>query len=254
MGVLIWQERCCVVSAHFVAACAEWCRAVELACDYIVGAGESAFEVGAYRGDEDDEEIVFGGMYAYLGCCSEEQGTYVESGSAFVGRDEAFVDFDDAADHFDEEFGGYFGHYDAAGCGLEAFCISPWAKDSDFAIGAAECFLSFEGFLAVVKAGGCHVEGDGSVGCLLDFAPCAVMVFASDVVVGLHVGEWQMSPVELGLLHGLCCVLSSKLLQNYCGLCRVGRLVEKNLLFLWFSMGSLYLCCDWPMAEKDLKR
>ena len=90
----------------------------------------------------------------------DEEGTYVERGARFVGRNEAFVEENDAAHHFAELVGRHFGHQDALRRVLHACCVFLDAESADFAVGAAVGFQAFEGLLPVVQASGCHVQVD----------------------------------------------------------------------------------------------
>ena len=128
-------------------------------------------------------------MNAYLCACTYEQWAHVEGCSALIGRNEALVEAHHLLYHFDELLGGKFGHEDSAAGALQAGCILVGTEHTYLAVGTAICLESLEGFLTVVKACGCHVQGDSLLAAHLYFAPRTVAVVATHVVISLHVTE-----------------------------------------------------------------
>ena len=154
-------------------------------------------EVRTYGGDEDDEQIFVGGANAHLCAGTDEQRTDVKCCTTLVGRDETLIEFHHAAHHFHKLLGREFGHQNAAASALHAFGIVGESECADFTIGATEGFLSFEGLLSVVQTGGGHVQVDGFGRRHFNFAPFAVAIVATHVVVGGHVAEGQIGPVDI---------------------------------------------------------
>ena len=128
-------------------------------------------------------------MYAHLRARAYEQGTDVKGCAAFVGRDKTFVEFHNLFHHPAEQIRGNFGHQYAPAGALQAFGIVFHTEDAYFAVGTAECLLPFECFLPVVQAGGRHVNVYRFGGADFYFAPLAVAVVATHVIVGGHVAE-----------------------------------------------------------------
>ena len=186
-----------IVTSHFETSGAVRCSAVIFARDHVVCCGKSAFEVRPHRRDEDDKQVFVGWADAHLRTCADKQRANIESGTAFVGRNETFIEFHDTAHHFHENFRRKFGHQDATAGALHAGCIVGKAEGADTTIGAAESFLPFEALLSVVQTGGCHVQIDGFGRRYFDFAPFAVAIIATYVVVGGHVAEGQVGPVDI---------------------------------------------------------
>ena len=195
VGLVVGAQAGGVVASYLIYTCAEGCGAVVLARDAVVGAGKASLEVGAYRGDEDEEEVLRGGVYSHLGAGAYHERAQVEGGAALVGRNEALVELDDLLGHLDEEVGGHLGHHDAARGALHAGSVFVDAEDANLAVGAAEGFLALKRFLSVVEAGGCHVQVDCLRGADFNFSPFAVAVAAAHVVVGAHVGERKFFPI-----------------------------------------------------------
>ena len=99
-----------VVTAHLEASRAERCGAVVFAHDDIVVRRKSALEVGTHGRYEHQQQVFVGGSNAHLCAGADEEGTDVERGARFVGRNEAFVEENDAAHHFAELVRRHFGH------------------------------------------------------------------------------------------------------------------------------------------------
>ena len=197
MGLEVGAEAGGVVAAHLVAARAERRGAVVLADDDVVVRRKAAAEVGAYGRYENHEEILVGGVNAYLGSGTDEQRADVERGAAFVRRNEILVEFHNLLHHLLEAFRREFGHQYAPAGRLQAFGVVLHAESADFAVGTAEGFQALEGFLAIVEGGGCHVDIDGFGGGYFNFSPFAVTVVATNVVVCLDVAKLQVGPVDI---------------------------------------------------------
>ncbi len=67
MCLLVGKEGSSVVAAYLIYTCAERSGTVVVADDDVWVGEEAALEVWAYRCDEDEEHILRGRVYTYLG-------------------------------------------------------------------------------------------------------------------------------------------------------------------------------------------
>ena len=194
-GLGVGLEAGGVVTTDLVDTGAEGGGAVILAGDDVGVGLEAALEVGSHGGDEDEEEILVGGFHTHGDAGADEQRTQVEAGAGAVRRDEALVHLDDALAHLDEFLGGQLGHHDAAAGALQTLGVGFGAEDADLAVFAAVSFQALEGFLAVVEAGGSHVDFDVLGGRDLDFTPLTVAEVAAHIVVRFYVTKRKVLPI-----------------------------------------------------------
>ena len=195
MGDVIGAEAGGIVAAHLVHARAERCRAVVIADDYIRVCGKPAFEIRADGSHEDEEQVFRGGMDAHLCRHADEQRTDIQCGSALVGGYVFLIETYNLAHHPLEKLGRNFGHHYAAACALQSRGVLVHTEHTYLAIGTAVCFQSLERLLTVVQACGGHVHVDVFVGANLHFAPFAVTIVASNVVICRHIAERKVGPI-----------------------------------------------------------
>ena len=195
MSNRVGLERSSIVAANLIDTCSERSRAVEIANDDVGVCRETALEVRTDRCDEDEEHILCSRVYAHLSACADKERTDVESGSALVGRNVLLVQTHHLLYHLLKQLCGYLRHEDAATSALQTCCVLVHAEHAHLAVGTTVSFQTFKGLLSVVETGSCHVEFDVFVGANLYFAPFAVAIAATHIVVGRHVAERQIRPI-----------------------------------------------------------
>ena len=146
-------------------------------------------------------------MYAHLSRRADEQRTDIQRGAALVGRDEALVQANHLLNHLHEHLSGNLGHHETTAGGLQAGGILLSTEYADLAVGAAIGLEAFEGFLTVVQTGGSHTEVDGLFGGDFYLTPLAVVVVATNVIVGRHEAEGQITPINF--FHFCLCLVYS---------------------------------------------
>ena len=77
MCLLVGKEGSSIVASHLIYTCAERGRTVVVANDDVWVGIEAALEIRSYWSDEDKEEILVGGMNAYLCASAYEEWTDV---------------------------------------------------------------------------------------------------------------------------------------------------------------------------------
>ena len=189
MSQIVGEERGSVVTAHLVLTSAERSRTVVVADNHVRISGEATLEVRAYGGYEDEEAVLLRGMNTNLSAGTDEQRTDVERGAALVGRNPLLVETYHLLHHLREQLGAYLGHHDAATGRLQTGCILVDAENTHLAVRAAIGLQTLECLLAIVQAGGCHVQFQILVGTNLNFSPLTVAIVATYIVVGLHVAK-----------------------------------------------------------------
>ena len=156
VGYVVGLERSGIVATHLIDTGAEGSGTVVVAHDDVGVGREATLEVRAYGGNEDEEQIVVGGMHAYARRGADEQRADIESGAALIGGDILLVEAYHAFNHLYKELGGNLGHHDAAAGTLQAGCILFHAEYAHLAVGTAVGFQTLKGFLSVVQAGSCE--------------------------------------------------------------------------------------------------
>ena len=195
MSEVVGKERSGIVATHLVLARAERSRAVVVAHDDVRIRSKASLEIRTYGSHEDKEAILLGRMNAHLGAGADEQRTDVERGTALVGGNPLLVEAHHLLHHLFEQLGGNLGHENAATGGLQTLSIVLYAEHAHLAVRTAIGFQAFESLLAIVQAGGCHVQFQILIGADLNLPPLTVAIVATDVVVGLHVTERQICPI-----------------------------------------------------------
>ena len=186
-----------VVAADLVDTGTQRSTTVVLAGDDVWVGLEAALEIRSHGGDEDEEEILVGGLHTHGDAGADEQRTQVEAGAGTVRRDELLVHLDDLLAHLDELLGGELGHHDAAAGALQTLGVGLGTEDADLAILAAVGFKALEGFLAIVEAGGSHVYVDALRTGDLDLAPLPVAEVAAYIIIRFHVTKRKVLPIYI---------------------------------------------------------
>ena len=134
-------------------------------------------------------------MNTHLSAGTDEQRTDVECCTTLVGGNPLLVQAYHLLHHLREEFCAYLRHHDATAGALQAGCILIDTEDAHLAVRTTVGLQSLECLLAIVQAGGCHVQVQILVGADLDLAPFTIAIVTTYIVVGLHVAERQTTPI-----------------------------------------------------------
>ena len=195
------------------------CGAIVASHDADLRGAETGLEIRSHGRNEDDEEVLRSGFDAYLRTGTDEQRADVKRRSAAIRRHEALVKQYDAAHGLFKLLHRQLGHHNGAAGGLEALSVLVHAKDTDASVLAHEGLQALKGLLAIVQAGGSHVNVDVFRRGNLEFTPRAIAVITSHIVIRLHVTKRNLRPIDF--FHGcvsflMCCINVWKITTRKC--------------------------------------
>ena len=199
-----------VVEAGLDVAGAVGCSTVVLR-DAQGHSGVAALEVGAHGGDQDAELVLVCGLDADDLARGEHEGAHVEGGAGPEGRDPVGVGGHDLLDGLDKAVLREDGHAEALGGICHALGVEVRAEAHDAAVFGGVGLEALEDLLAVVEDAGALAHDDAVVLGQEAFAPRAVFVVADVGVVGLHVAEGQIAPVDVLFGHGSHLLCSARI-------------------------------------------
>ena len=186
-----------IVATDFIDTSAQRSAAVIVAGDNIRIGLESALEIRSDGSDEDEEQILVSGFDTHGDARTNQKRTEVEAGTSTVRRNETLIHLDNLDAHLLEALGAQFGHHDAAASALQAGSVLFQTEDANLAIFAAEGLQTLESLLAIVQAGCSHVDVDGLFGRNFNFTPLTVAVPAADIIIGFHITERKVLPINI---------------------------------------------------------
>ena len=204
VGDAVCVERCGIVAAHLILTRSQRSRAVVAAHNDVWVARKSTFKIRSHRGDKDDECVFARRTHAHLRRSADEQRTNVKRSSALVGWYVRLVEPHHHLNHLFKTLGRQLRHHDTAASTLQTSCVLVHSKHAYLPIRTAISLQTLESFLSIVQAGGGHVHVEVLVGADFNLAPLTVTIVATHVIVGLHVTEGQVSPINI--FHHLICL------------------------------------------------
>ncbi len=201
MGLFACNEACGVVAAHLDRACTFGSHTVVFTRHANLGRLESLLEIGADGSNEHNHHILIGRLHAHTRGDADFKRTDIERRAGAVGRHETLVELHHLTHHLAEKFHGHGLHLDAFRTADETLCVLFHTEHAHLAVLATESLQALERLLAVVKAGSSDVHRDILGVADLDFAPFAIFISTSNIVVCGHIAESQVAPVDVCLFH-----------------------------------------------------
>ena len=160
MSQLVGTQRSGVVATDLIYACTKRSGAVVLTYDDVWICGKSSLEIRTYRGHEYHEQVFRSRMHTYLRRHSNQQRTYIKSGTALISRDIILVEADNLGHHFLKQFSRHFRHKYAAASALQTRGVLVHAEHTHLAVRTAVGLQPLKSFLTVMQACGRHVHLD----------------------------------------------------------------------------------------------
>ena len=200
MGIHNVVEAHSVVQARLDVACASG------GCPVQVGntdgqRPDAALEVGAYRGAEDTELELAGGLHTDDGVIAKHIGPQVQAGTGAEGGHPGGIGLHGLVDGIQEPLFGEHGHFHSL-TGLDhPLGIQVRAEANGLAVLGGVGLHALEHGLGVLQDAGALVHGDVGIGGQAALIPSAVLVVGYITVIRLHIAEADIAPVDIFLFH-----------------------------------------------------
>ena len=162
---------------------------------------DTALEVGAHGGAEDTELELVGGLDADDGIGAEHIGPQVQARTGAKGRHPGGVGLDGLVNGIQEPLLGEYGHLHPL-AGLDhSLRVQVGTEADGLPILGGVGLHALKNGLGILQDAGALAHGDGGVGGQGAGIPGAVLIIGYITVIGLHIAEAKIGPIDVLLFH-----------------------------------------------------